>query len=74
MRAVAILQQDDLARLQAANHLRRVACGDELHFGECFFKRRRNVALPGRVQMNIELINDHDATGIRQNVFSYVWV
>lgn len=32
-----VIQQDDLARLQAADDLWRVAGGDELDVGKCFF-------------------------------------
>ncbi len=56
-----VIQQDDLARLQAADDLWRVAGSDELNAGKCFFQRGCNGALPAGVKVDVQFIDHDDA-------------
>ncbi|MNI60708.1 hypothetical protein D3C73_1159390 [compost metagenome] len=52
------MQNDDFFGLEATDDLRGVAGGDELDFRESLFQRRHDVALPGRVKMDVQFVND----------------
>ncbi|MOA18437.1 hypothetical protein D3C78_1387540 [compost metagenome] len=55
---IAVVQNDDFFGLEATDDLRGVAGGDELDFRESLFQRRHDVALPGRVKMDVQFVND----------------